>query len=204
VRIMSQQVFANMQAKFRDAVRLESETSSLETEKQIAESRYGQREQLALREQELHRREAERKAEMDRIAATAAADLETLKRTQRKEAALAEVAVQIETAGAEALKKKEVLRLEQQVVAVERAVQEKRFKVETERKEHQVRVNEMDEVMSRRRIETSNTEDVKLALVNNLAAIAGALQIKELNITEDTVARLGRALSELLTKAAKA
>jgi hypothetical protein len=200
---MSKTVFANMQAKFRDAVRLESETSSLETEKQIAESRYAQREQLALREQELLRREADRKAELDRIAATAAAELEALKRTQRKEATIADFTNQTETAGAEALKKKEVFRLEEQVIAAERAVQEKRFEADKERKEHQVRVSEMDEIMSRRRIETTNVEDVKLALVNNLPAIAGALQIKELNITDDTLGRLGRALTDLLTRPAQ-
>jgi hypothetical protein len=203
VRIMSKTVFANMQAKFRDAVRLESETSSLETEKQIAESRYAQREQLALREQELLRREAERKSELDRITATVAAELETLKRIQRKEATIAEFANQAETASAETLKKKEVLHLEEQVIAVERTVQEKRFLAEKERKEHQVRVNEMDEIMSRRRIETNNVEDVKLALVNHLPEIAGALQIKELNITDDTLGRLGRALAGLLTKPTK-
>jgi len=201
VRIMSEQVFANMQARFRDAVRLESETSALETEKQIAESRYAQREQLALREQEAHRREAERKAEMNRIAATAAAELEALQRTQRKEAAIAEFALQIETAGAETLKKKEVLRLEEQVIAVEREVQKERAAAEVVRKEHQVRLSEMDDSLARRRIETANGADAALALVNLLPAVAGALDIKELNITEDTVGRLGRALSELLGKA---
>jgi len=60
---------------------------------------------------------------MDRIAATAAAELGVLERNQRKEAAIADFASQIETAGAETLKNKEVLRLEQQVIAVEREVQ---------------------------------------------------------------------------------
>lgn len=203
VRIMSGQVFANMQAKFRDAVRLESETSSLETEKQIAESRYTQREQLALCEQEFHRRETERKAEMDRIAATAAAELEVLKRTQRKEAAIAEYASQTETAGAETLKRKEVLRLDQQVITVQREVQQERFEAEAEIKKHQIELAELDDMLARRRIETTNVADPMLALVNHLPAIAGALKINELNITEDTVARLGRTLSELMAKAAK-
>jgi hypothetical protein len=203
VRIMSQQVFATMQARFRDAVRLESETSSLETEKQIAESRYTQREQLALREQESHRRESERKAEMDRIAATVAAELEVLKRTQRKEAAVAEFALQMETAGAEAQQKKEVLRLDQQVIAVQREVQEQRFEAETEIKKHQVALGEMDDALARRRVETANLADAMLALVNHLPAVAGALKVNELNITEDTVSQLGRALAGLLKKDGK-
>jgi flotillin len=203
VRIMSQQVFSNMQAKFRDAMRLESETSALETEKRISETRYAQREELAFREQDFHRREVERKAEMDRLAATTAAELAVLERSQRQEAAIAEFASQIETARAETLKKKAILRLEQQVVAVEREVEEERFEAEAESKKHDVELGEMDETMARRRIETANAADLALALVNHLPAIAGALQIKELNLTEDTVTCLGRALSELLYKAAR-
>jgi flotillin len=203
VRIMSAQVFANMQAKFRDAVRLESETSSLETEKQIAETRYTQREHLALREQEFDRREAERKAEMARLAAIAAADLEALKRTQRKEAAIADFASQVETAGAETLKKKEVLLFEQEIIALQRDVQNERFKAETESKKQQVNLGEMEDALAKRRIETANGADVTLAFVNHLPAVASALQLKELHITEDTVTRLGRTLSELLTQGTK-
>ena len=65
VRIMSAQLFANMQARFRDEVRLTSETSGLETEREIAERRAAQREQLAVTEQEFKRKESERKAELD-------------------------------------------------------------------------------------------------------------------------------------------
>ncbi len=204
VRIMSAQVFANMQAKFRDAVRLESETSSLETEKQIAESRYLQREQLAAREQEFDRREAERDAEMDRIATLAESELEALKRTHRKEAAIAEFTLQRETAAAETTKKKELLQLDQQVVNLEREVQNDRFQLETERKKQQVSLAEMDDALARRRIETANTADATLAFVNHLPVVAASLGFKELNITEDTVGRLGRALSGLLGKGAEA
>jgi hypothetical protein len=200
VRIMSTQLFANMQAKFRDEVRLESETSALATEKQIAEQRYAQREQLALREQELHRRELERKTEMDRLAATAAADLETLKRVQRKEATIADSAAQIETASAETRKKKEVLRLEVQVVAAARKVQQARAVVETELKQHQAKIDEVNDTMVRRGIDTGNRADAALALVKQLPSIASSLNIKELNITEDAVAGAARALTAYLKK----
>jgi hypothetical protein len=140
---------------------------------------------------------------MDRIAATVAAELEVLKRTQRKEAAVAEFALQMETAGAEAQQKKEVLRLDQQVIAVQREVQEQRFEAETEIKKHQVALGEMDDALARRRVETANLADAMLALVNHLPAVAGALKVNELNITEDTVSQLGRALAGLLKKDGK-
>jgi hypothetical protein len=87
---------------------------------------------------------------------------------------------------------------------VEREVHQERFEAEAESKKHQVELSELDDTMARRRIETANEADATLALVNHLPAVAAALQIKELNITEDTVARLGRSLSEMVTKAAKA
>jgi len=159
---------------------------------------------LASREQEFRRRELERRGEMERLAATAAVELEVLKRAQRQAATLADCASQVETAAAETLKTRRVLQLERRVIAVERQVQEERFGVEAERKEHQVQLDALDDTMARRRIETANGADAALALVNQLPAIAGALRINELNLTEDTVARLGRGLSEFLTKAAKA
>lgn len=46
------------------------------------------------------------------------------------------------------------------------------------------------------------TADVAHAPGQDMPAIKGALQLKELNITENTAARLGQALPGLLAKAA--
>lgn len=64
VRIMSAQLFANMQARFRDSMRLQSETSEIETARLIAEQRYQQREHLAAREQKAKRKELELEEEL--------------------------------------------------------------------------------------------------------------------------------------------
>ena len=50
VRVLSDQLFKQMQAPFRDRMRLESEASALETEKSLAEKRFTQKEQIALQE----------------------------------------------------------------------------------------------------------------------------------------------------------
>ena len=95
---MSAQLFANMQARFRDEVRLTSETSGLETEREIAERRAAQREQLAVTEQEFKRKESERKAELDAMNTRAAAELAALAQSQEKEQRLRELAHEAELA----------------------------------------------------------------------------------------------------------
>ncbi|HEY5741299.1 MAG TPA: hypothetical protein VIS99_02055, partial [Terrimicrobiaceae bacterium] len=47
VRILSRQLFENLQAPFRNAMRLESEQSAIETERRLAEQRTAQQEELA-------------------------------------------------------------------------------------------------------------------------------------------------------------
>ena len=48
VRVLSEQLFKHMQAPFRDKMRLESETSAMETEQRLVEKRLTHREQVAL------------------------------------------------------------------------------------------------------------------------------------------------------------
>lgn len=60
VRVLSEQLFAQMQARFRDAMRLESETSTLETERLLAERRLAQKEDIARQEVEFQQRRFER------------------------------------------------------------------------------------------------------------------------------------------------
>ena len=73
VKVLSEQLFKQMQAPFRDKMRLESEASAMETEQRLAEKRLAHKEQIALQEQEFARRELERKSviEKDKISADA-------------------------------------------------------------------------------------------------------------------------------------
>lgn len=66
VKILSKQLFENLQARFRETARLEAETAELETSRKISEKRMAEREAIAALEQEAHRVEIERKGERDR------------------------------------------------------------------------------------------------------------------------------------------
>ena len=59
VRILSRQLFENLQAPFRNALRLESEQSAIETEKRLAEERTAQQEELARQKHQLEIRRIE-------------------------------------------------------------------------------------------------------------------------------------------------
>jgi hypothetical protein len=59
VRILSRQIFENLQAPFRNALRFESEQSAIETERRLAEQRTAQQEELARQKHQLEIRRIE-------------------------------------------------------------------------------------------------------------------------------------------------
>ncbi len=171
VRVLSAQLFTQMQARFRDATRLESEMSGLETERQLAGLRLAQREELAVREREFQRRELDRGTENERAKIAA-------------ENALKAARLESET----------------DTVRVERALHEARAVLETARQEHRAALGVIDDDLKRRQIETANVENQTLALVKSLPAVAASLQIHELHLGDDLLRKLGIGLARLTRK----
>jgi hypothetical protein len=166
VQVLSEQLFSQMQARFRDATRLESETSAAETERQIAERRLKEREEMAIKESEFARRDAERKNEAERGKIAAKAALDALR-----------------------------LEHEKDLVASEQALHEARATLEAKKHQDAAALGVIDDELKRRQLETANQESPKLALVKGLPALAASLKVHELNVREDTVMALGRALA---------
>jgi flotillin len=189
VRIMSGQLFDNMQAKFRNQVRLVSETSGLETEWEIAERRYAQKEQLALKEQEFKRRDSERKAELEKISARTAAELETLRLTQQTTFTANQLAAELELTGVRRANREQELRLEERQNLLEREAQEARFAVEIGSRKHENALDEIRDGIERRRIQTANLADPALALIKQLPEALGSLSPNQLNIGDDMLTR---------------
>jgi len=200
VHIMSGQLFENMQAKFRDQVRLVSETSALETERQIAERKYAQKEQLALKEQEFKRREEERKAELEKINARTAAELETVRLTQQTALKTRQLAAELELAAKRAANREKELRTEERLSIVEREVQDARFGVENSRQKHDEALDQIRNRMERRRIVTANLADPGLALVKQLPDALSSFSPNQLNIGDDLLVRLANRMLSLLSK----
>jgi hypothetical protein len=171
VRVLSAALFNQMQARFRDATRLESELSTAETERQIAERKLASREEMAVKEQEFARRELERKSESDRQRIAKESETRALRLGQERE-----------------------------LIASERALHEARAALETTQRQHVAALGVIDDELKRRQIETANGENQTLALVKSLPNVASALRIHELNVGDNLVRTLGRGLARLTGK----
>jgi hypothetical protein len=147
-----------MQAPFRNRMRLQSETSTLETDKQVAEYRLTQREAMAQQEREFERRELERRSEAERIKIAADAKLQAFRLDQQRD-----------------------------LVTKEESLHAAQAALGTERQRHKAALAAIEDEIRRREIETSNTEAPALALVKQLPAAIGALKVNQLNLGDDSL-----------------
>jgi len=110
-------------------------------------------------------REAERKNEVERQKIAAEAELNALR-----------------------------MRHETDLIASEQALHEVRTVMETKKHQDEAALGVIDDELKRRQIETANGENPILALVKGLPGLAASLKVHKLNVREDTVVALGRAL----------
>jgi hypothetical protein len=200
VSIMSEQLFANMQAKFRDSVRLESETSALETDRLIAERRFVQREQLALREQEFKCREMEREAEMDALALRTQMETEATKALEEKNLEIRRLAFTLETKEAENANRQREIALEENLHAAQRVAQKEFFALETERAEHEATKDRRRNELDLARIENTNRKDPLITAIETLPTALAGLNLNTLNLGQDALQRLADGLATLTSK----
>ena len=171
VKVLSTQLFGQMQAAFREKMRLESETSALEAEKELAERRLARKEDMALKEREFERKELERTSEAERLKIAAETQLRALRLDQQRE-----------------------------LVMCEESLHAAQAALETERQRHKSALAEIEDVSRRREIETANMEDPRLALVRQMPAALGALKVNELNLSEVSLRALVRGLRSALKR----
>src|SRR5262245_3871415 len=169
VKVLSEQLFKQMQAPFRDKMRLESEASAMETEQRLAERRLAHKEQIALQEQEFERRELERKSAVDKLKIAADTELQ---------------ATRLDHQG-ELVAREEELHKAQAILA-------------TERHRHTAALAAIEDETRRRQIATSNLEDRALALVRQIPNAFGALKVNELNLGDASLHSLMRDISSAL------
>ena len=171
VRVLSEQLFKQMQAPFRDKMRLESEASSLETEKSLAEKRLAHKEQIAVQERDYQRRDLERTSEAQRLKISADSEVQAAKLDHQR-----------------------------QLVANEEGLHAAQAALAIERQSHQAALAAIEDKTKRMQIETSNTEDHGLALVRQMPALLGALKVNELNLGENTLGKLMRGVEEVVRR----
>ena len=171
VKVLSAQLFVQMQANFRDRMRLESEISALKTEQELAERRLAQRDEVAIKERDFQRKELERRNEAEKLKVAADAVLQALRLNQQRE-----------------------------LVADEQRLHEAQAAIETARAQHHAATALIEDETKRRQIETANTADRALAMVERLPEALASLNIKELNLGDDPLRTLCAALSRACQK----
>ena len=166
---LSEQLFKHMQAPFRDKMRLESETSAMETEQRLVEKRLAHREQVALQEREFAQRELERKSEAERLKIVAESQLQATRLDHQRD-----------------------------LVALEEELHKAQAALATERHRHAAALAVIEDATRRKQIDTSNMEDRTLALVRQIPAALGALKVNQLNLGDTSLHTLLRGLSRVL------
>lgn len=177
VRILSPQVFTQLQAPYREALRLQSETTTLRAEQEIAAKRLGQQDAISRQENEYRQQEQERahQLRLQQVRLDQQLEIESARLiiARMKDADMPMLTAQANV---------EAVRRAGQTAACEQELAEARLRAEAQ--------SLLAEAANRRRAD--------LALVESLPEVAAKLKIGEVNLTPDIVV----ALTRLLGKAA--
>lgn len=167
VRILSAQVFAHLQAPYREALRMQSETTTLQTEQEIAARQLAQKEAISRQENEYllrdQVREHERKQQKLKLEQQAALETSRLSIERQIEADLPVLVAQARVASA---------RQEAERAAGQHDLAQARLSAEAQ--------GLLAEAGNKRRAD--------LALVEVLPNLAGHLKVGEVNITPEVLA----------------
>lgn len=200
VLIMSEQLFSNMQAPHRNAVRLESEISELEVEQEIAEKRLEQQDKIALREQEFKRRELERTSDMEARRLQEKTKIDQLKLSEDRAVKLLKIEQELAIFEREQEARRQNSSLQVATLEAEQPLRAMRGAIQSEQKRHEIQLGQSDLQLVAEKIAASNSEDPTHILYNKLPEIAAALNISEINLSHDNLDRLLSGMIELIKK----
>lgn len=184
VHILSETLFSNMQATFRNAILLESETSTLQTQKEIAEKRIRQKEEIALAEQQSKLQELSRQDELRRKEIAQSVQIAMMEQEK-------DMKIQTKEEENKRLLNQSRLETRESELAIERRNLEARLE-ETRKK---AEISQIELHVQEENIRISNAQDHNILLYKQLPQILGALKISNLNLGDD---RLREILNQLL------
>jgi len=196
VKILSSQLFSNMQDKYRNAIRMESETSTLKTEQEITEQRLMQKGKLGLLEQESKRLESERKKEMDTLLLKQKSELIRLNIDEAKNEKMLQIDNELELYEKQEDNKRKTAELQLETILAEKELEKAKLEIEMTKKETEMTFKKMDIDIEREKIKLLNIEDTQKILYKNLPEIAQAFKINELNIGTDDIHKFIDAVSK--------
>lgn len=168
VKIQSQKLFQQMQSSYRDSMRLLSETSAMQTDREIAERQLAQKEELAKRQHLAEQKSFDLKAALEEF---------KLQRTYAKDAV--------------------GRRLELEALPEKIALLGETHRRELEEKEQQKVTALIQEDIERARIATQNTQSPLVSLARELPGALGTLQLKSLSLGDSALQQLLQTLPKI-------
>jgi len=182
VQVLSQQLFENMQAKFRDTQRLESARSAMETDEAIARARATDREAAATRDLAFRLAEIEREEEARRQEIARDQRLELAREAAKRERELARLDDELALVQAREESQRSGLPASEALIEFEDTLTERRHRTEQLRGEHRERIAVIDDTIAHRKIETDNLKDRGRLLVEALPDLFAGLNVGTVNL----------------------
>lgn len=201
VRIQSKNLFDNMQAQFRNAIRLEAETNTIETERQIEEQRIhvGDQTKIIKQQSELADRERKKKLQLQEI--NDKAEVEKHQREQDHARKKEEMTRKWELFKEEEEYKRSQMLEQNQTIAEEEKLQALQAELELKKKQLEVELEKYDIAIEKLQVETENLKkDYRVILAENLPAALQNLKIDRLDLGGTTLDTLMEALKEAFGK----
>jgi SPFH domain / Band 7 family len=182
VEISSKQLFENMQAKFRDALRLESARSAMETDEAINRARAEDREEAARRELAFRLAEIERDEEARRQEIIRDQRLEQARDAARRERELAKLDEELAMVCAREERQQAALAAHQALMEIEEFILLRRHQTEQLRAEQRERLATIENRIASLSIEINNLKDTRRLLVEALPEIVTGLNVGTVNL----------------------
>ena len=188
VRILSKTLFDNMQAQFRNSVRLEAERNTIETEKQIEEQKIHVSDQTSIIKQQSELAERERMKQLQLQEINDKTEVEKHRREQDHAIKKEEMTRKWELFKEEEDIKRQQMLEQRQTIIEEDKTQALQAELELKKKELEVELEKRDIAIKQLEVELENLKkDPRVILAENLPNMLQNLKIERLDLGGTTL-----------------
>lgn len=188
VRILSKTLFDNMQAQFRNSVRLEAERNTIETEKQIEEQKIHVSDQTSIIKQQSELAERERRKQLQLQEINDKTEVEKHRREQDHAIKKEEMTRKWELFKEEEDIKRQQMFEQRQTIIEEDKTQALQAELELKKKELEVELEKRDIAIKQLEVELENLKkDPRVILAENLPNMLQNLKIERLDLGGTTL-----------------
>ncbi len=199
VKIMSSQLFHNMQATFRNQVKLESETSALKTDQEISEQQITHRTRIAELEQSASKKDSERKLELETLELKNTSQLSRLQLEEKEQQKMLEKNSDQRLQEEEENSKQIIIAKQTDTIKIKATLQDEEMKAQLKANELKVKFEQEIIFLEKERIKAQNSQNDMHVLYQKLPQIMESLNINELNIGQADLQKAIAQISSLFT-----